>query len=115
MGRPAVLLTVALAILPTCGTGAPIQRQRKLLLVSFDGFRWNYDQDVDTPHLDTMAREGVKARYMTPAFVTMTSPCHFTLVTGECHPQGGTWEWKESKIPGSKGESTLVRGERSLL
>ncbi|XP_021495093.1 ectonucleotide pyrophosphatase/phosphodiesterase family member 7 [Meriones unguiculatus] len=83
MGRPAVLLTVALAILPTCGTGAPVQRQRKLLLVSFDGFRWNYDQDVDTPHLDTMAREGVKARYMTPAFVTMTSPCHFTLVTGK--------------------------------
>ncbi|XP_077019253.1 ectonucleotide pyrophosphatase/phosphodiesterase family member 7 isoform X2 [Tamandua tetradactyla] len=30
-----------------------------------------------------MARDGVKARYMTPAFVTMTSPCHFTLVTGK--------------------------------
>jgi ectonucleotide pyrophosphatase/phosphodiesterase family protein 7 len=29
-----------------------------------------------------MARDGVKARYMTPAFITLTSPCHFTLVTG---------------------------------
>ncbi|NXP37415.1 ENPP7 phosphodiesterase, partial [Leiothrix lutea] len=54
----------------------------KLLLVSFDGFRWNYDQDVDTPNMDTMALDGVKAKYMTPAFVTLTSPCHFTLLTG---------------------------------
>lgn len=77
------LLLAALAL----GTGAPLpngHNRSKLLLVSFDGFRWNYDHDVDTPNLDTMAQEGVKARYMTPAFVTITSPCHFTLVTGEC-------------------------------
>nr|XP_004655764.1 ectonucleotide pyrophosphatase/phosphodiesterase family member 7 [Jaculus jaculus] len=81
-----VLLAVALALFSPWGTGAPVLRrhpQNKLLLVSFDGFRWNYDQDVDTPNLDAMARDGVKARYMTPAFVTMTSPCHFTLVTGK--------------------------------
>ncbi|EDM06769.1 ectonucleotide pyrophosphatase/phosphodiesterase 7, partial [Rattus norvegicus] len=85
MGHSAVLLSVALVILPACVTGGPVQRQQrhKLLLVSFDGFRWNYDQDVETPNLDSMAQEGVKARYMTPAFVTMTSPCHFTLVTGK--------------------------------
>ncbi|XP_045425935.1 ectonucleotide pyrophosphatase/phosphodiesterase family member 7 [Lemur catta] len=86
MGRSAVLLAGALATLLAAGAAVPGPRQgsrRKLLLVSFDGFRWNYDQDVNTPHLDAMAREGVKARYMTPAFVTMTSPCHFTLVTGK--------------------------------
>lgn len=84
--RQAVLLAVALAALLAPGAGVPIHQRgsrNKLLLVSFDGFRWNYDQDVDTPNLDTMAREGVKARYMTPPFVTMTSPCHFTLVTGK--------------------------------
>lgn len=67
----------------------PVQQaasRDKVLLVSFDGFRWNYDQDVDTPNLDAMAAEGVKARYMTPAFVTLTSPCHFTLLTGESPP-----------------------------
>nr|XP_020016754.1 ectonucleotide pyrophosphatase/phosphodiesterase family member 7 [Castor canadensis] len=81
-----VLLTVALDALLTPGDGAPVHRQRpqnKLLLVSSDGFRWNYDEDVDTPNLDAMARDGVKARYMTPAFITLTSPCHFTLVTGK--------------------------------
>lgn len=77
------LLCAALSL----GSCFPLQqapKRSKLLLVSFDGFRWNYDQDVDTPNLDTMAAEGVKAKYMTPAFVTLTSPCHFTLLTGEC-------------------------------
>ncbi|XP_048222857.1 ectonucleotide pyrophosphatase/phosphodiesterase family member 7 [Perognathus longimembris pacificus] len=86
MRRWPVLLAGALAALLSPGAPAPVHRQRpqnKVLLVSFDGFRWNYDQDVDTPNLDAMAQEGVKARYMTPAFVTMTSPCHFTLVTGK--------------------------------
>ncbi|XP_039082209.1 ectonucleotide pyrophosphatase/phosphodiesterase family member 7 [Hyaena hyaena] len=86
MGHGAVFLAAALASLLAPGTGAPVGRKasrNKLLLVSFDGFRWNYDQDVDTPNLDAMALSGVKARYMTPAFVTMTSPCHFTLVTGK--------------------------------
>ncbi|XP_006886399.1 PREDICTED: ectonucleotide pyrophosphatase/phosphodiesterase family member 7 [Elephantulus edwardii] len=89
MSRLTVLLAVALAALLAPGAGVPVRvpgaqgSRNKLLLVSFDGFRWNYDQDVDTPNLDAMALEGVKARYMTPAFVTMTSPCHFTLVTGK--------------------------------
>ncbi|XP_057681659.1 ectonucleotide pyrophosphatase/phosphodiesterase family member 7-like [Corythoichthys intestinalis] len=56
--------------------------RNKLLLISFDGFRWDYDQDVDTPNLDKMAKDGVKAHYVTPPFLTITSPTHFTLLTG---------------------------------
>lgn len=69
---------------PLQGTLQGTRSRNKLLVVSFDGFRWNYDQDVDTPNLDTMARDGVKAHYITPPFVTQTSPSHFTLLTGEC-------------------------------
>ncbi|XP_055021926.1 ectonucleotide pyrophosphatase/phosphodiesterase family member 7-like [Boleophthalmus pectinirostris] len=54
----------------------------KLLLVSFDGFRWDYDQDVETPELDLISRIGVRAKYMTPPTLTMTSPSHFTTITG---------------------------------
>lgn len=96
------LLFAALSL----GRSMPLQRatnRTKLLLVSFDGFRWNYDQDVDTPNLDTMAAEGVKAKYMTPAFVTLTSPCHFTLLTGECPGQG----MLELPGDGGKAESKL--------
>ncbi|KAM4025948.1 ectonucleotide pyrophosphatase/phosphodiesterase family member 7-like [Anomaloglossus baeobatrachus] len=56
--------------------------KHKLLVISFDGFRWNYDQDVDTPLLDYLAEIGVKAKYVSPPFVTMTSPSHFTTITG---------------------------------
>lgn len=70
-------------------TAAPVQdslstasAKNKLLLVSFDGFRWDYDRDVETPNLDKMAWDGVKALYATPAFLTITSPSHFTMLTG---------------------------------
>ncbi|XP_040919054.1 ectonucleotide pyrophosphatase/phosphodiesterase family member 7-like [Toxotes jaculatrix] len=63
--------------------GAPVNKQRqKVLLISFDGFRWDYDRDVDTPNLDKMAKDGVKALYVTPPYLTITSPTHFTLLTG---------------------------------
>lgn len=57
--------------------------RNKLLLISFDGFRWDYDRDTETPNLDKMAQDGVKAAYVTPAFITITSPSHFTMLTGK--------------------------------
>ncbi|XP_073444198.1 ectonucleotide pyrophosphatase/phosphodiesterase family member 7 isoform X2 [Dendrobates tinctorius] len=83
------MLTFSAVILTflALGSSIPLQPRRKashkLLLVSFDGFRWDYDQDVDTPNMDIMNNDGVKAKYMTPAFLTLTSPCHFTLLTGK--------------------------------
>ncbi|CAB1312986.1 unnamed protein product [Coregonus sp. 'balchen'] len=68
---------------PHSGPRARSSRNNKLLLISFDGFRWDYDRDVDTPHLDTMGRGGVNAAYVTPPYLTITSPTHFTLLTGE--------------------------------
>ncbi|XP_029959351.1 ectonucleotide pyrophosphatase/phosphodiesterase family member 7 [Salarias fasciatus] len=66
--------------------GRPLSKaassRNKLLLISFDGFRWDYDQDVDTPHFDQMAADGVKAKYITPPMLTGTSPSHFTTITG---------------------------------
>uniref|UniRef100_A0AAV2MEQ9 Ectonucleotide pyrophosphatase/phosphodiesterase family member 7-like n=1 Tax=Knipowitschia caucasica TaxID=637954 RepID=A0AAV2MEQ9_KNICA len=56
--------------------------RNKLLLISFDGFRWDYDQDVETPELDQISTDGVKAKYITPPMLTMTSPSHFTTITG---------------------------------
>lgn len=68
-----------------CAAGKPLSKaavRNKLLLISFDGFRWDYDQDVDTPHLDQLVVDGVKAKYITPPMLTMTGPSHFTTITG---------------------------------
>ncbi|XP_036384590.1 ectonucleotide pyrophosphatase/phosphodiesterase family member 7-like [Megalops cyprinoides] len=83
-----MLLTVCLLLLlasPLLGaplSGFVTRPRNKLLLISFDGFRWDYDRDVDTPNLDAMVQDGVKASYVTPPFLTITSPAHFTLLTG---------------------------------
>lgn len=79
-----LVLFLLLGICSHATLGAPLSSSRpKLLLISFDGFRWDYDRKVDTPNLDQMALDGVKALYVTPAFLTVTSPAHFTLVTGK--------------------------------
>ncbi|GFO15234.1 ectonucleotide pyrophosphatase/phosphodiesterase family member 5 [Plakobranchus ocellatus] len=55
----------------------------KLLIISFDGFRWNYLQRTKTPNFDKFIEGGVQAKYgIKNAFVTKTFPNHFTLVTG---------------------------------
>lgn len=74
-------------------SGSP---RKKLLLISFDGFRWDYDRDIETPNLDKMARDGVKALYVTPPFLTITSPAHFSLLTGNCFDLHGGYEYNAS-------------------
>jgi predicted AlkP superfamily pyrophosphatase or phosphodiesterase len=52
------------------------------VVVSLDGFRWDYPEIYNTPTLDRMAMEGVKAERMIPSFPTKTFPNHYTLATG---------------------------------
>jgi alkaline phosphatase D len=53
-----------------------------VIVVSFDGFRWDYPNLYDTPNFDDMALQGVKAEYLLPSFPTKTFPNHYTLATG---------------------------------
>jgi predicted AlkP superfamily pyrophosphatase or phosphodiesterase len=55
---------------------------RMVLLVSLDGVRWDYMDRVDTPALDRIASEGVRADGLVPVFPSKTFPNHFTQVTG---------------------------------
>ncbi len=47
-----------------------------------DGFRWDYPDSVPTPNLDAIARDGVKAVALRPAFPSKTFPNHYTMATG---------------------------------
>lgn len=72
-------------LLASCATHAPDTTPRpphKLLLVSIDGLRADALDRGITPALARMSREGVRARWMTPSYPSLTFPNHYTLVTG---------------------------------
>jgi predicted AlkP superfamily pyrophosphatase or phosphodiesterase len=53
-----------------------------LLLISIDGFRASYFELGQTPNLERLAADGVRAQWMTPSYPSLTFPNHYTLVTG---------------------------------
>ena len=53
-----------------------------LVILSMDGFRWDYPQMYHTPNLDSLAKIGVKAHSLIPSFPSKTFPNHYTIATG---------------------------------
>ena len=53
-----------------------------LIMLSLDGFRWDYEQYAHTPVLDSLAKTGVVADALIPSFPTKTFPNHYTMATG---------------------------------
>ena len=53
-----------------------------VLMVSFDGFRYDYDTKTETPNLDFMRDNGVKSESIQPVFPSKTFPNHYALATG---------------------------------
>jgi predicted AlkP superfamily pyrophosphatase or phosphodiesterase len=53
-----------------------------VILISLDGFRWDYLDKFPEPNLQQLAKNGVRAKAMIPAFPTKTFPNHYTMVTG---------------------------------
>lgn len=55
-----------------------------LLLISMDGFRWDYCalHPAETPHLRQLMREGVSARALIPVYPSNTFPNHYSIATG---------------------------------
>ncbi|MBI2498255.1 MAG: alkaline phosphatase family protein, partial [Opitutae bacterium] len=77
----AALLTVALGLV-SCTTPDSRLRSDLLILVSIDGFRWDYLRKYEAPALKALAADGVHARRLIPVFPSKTFPNHYTLVTG---------------------------------
>jgi predicted AlkP superfamily pyrophosphatase or phosphodiesterase len=67
----------------------PVSAQRRtgdlkptLILISLDGFRYDYLDKFNPPAMNRLAREGVRAKWMIPSFPTKTFPNHYTIATG---------------------------------
>ena len=53
-----------------------------VIMVSFDGFRWDYPDRGVSPNLAELEARGVRAEGLIPSFPTKTFPNHYTMVTG---------------------------------
>jgi len=59
------------------------QKAHYVVLVSLDGFRWDYAKRDGASHLLALGKQGVWAPDgMLPSFPSLTFPNHFTIVTG---------------------------------
>jgi predicted AlkP superfamily pyrophosphatase or phosphodiesterase len=67
--------------------GAPnnthAMKQHYVVMVSLDGFRYDYPEEHGATHLQQLAKEGARAYSgMLPSYPSLTFPNHWTLMTG---------------------------------
>lgn len=89
-GIGTLLLTI-LSLSATIFTGCNRQPAKHpvtesyVLVISLDGFRWDYPELYHTPNLDSIARYGVRAKSLISCYPSKTFPNHYSIATG-LHP-----------------------------
>ena len=77
------------------------QKAHYVVLVSLDGFRWDYARRDGATHLLALGKQGVWApEGMLPSFPSLTFPNHYSIVTGlypEHHGLVANSFWDETK------------------
>ena len=80
--RSFVAALLACALL-ACREAPALPPERPILiLISVDGFRWDYLDRFSPPTLTQLANDGVRADGLIPEFPSKTFPNHYTIVTG---------------------------------
>ena len=94
-GRLHVVAPLLAALLLTCGrlaadgvsptrVNAPEQRDKPyLVLVSVDGFRWDFAERYGAGHIASIGIQGLQAEGLQPVFPTLTFPNHYSIATGQ--------------------------------
>jgi predicted AlkP superfamily pyrophosphatase or phosphodiesterase len=81
--RVSLTLLAALAALPCLLFGQATAPRPYVVLVSLDGFRYDYAEKYHATHLLEIAKAGASAEGMIPSFPTVTFPNHISIVTGQ--------------------------------
>ena len=84
MKKLLLILTSFILLFSACNSLKKITKtadQQYLLVLSLDGFRWDYADSVNTPNLDKIAQMGVRGN-LQPSFPTKTFPNHYAMATG---------------------------------
>ena len=53
-----------------------------VILISFDGFRHDYVEQVNAPNFKAIMKQGAHADGLIPCFPSKTFPNHYSIVTG---------------------------------
>ncbi len=56
--------------------------EQSVVLISIDGFRWDYIEKHDAKNLKIISEQGVRATKMRPVYPTKTFPNHLSIITG---------------------------------
>ncbi|MBA3270341.1 MAG: alkaline phosphatase family protein [Acidobacteria bacterium] len=77
------LIVATFASLPTAGARQSAPLLPITILVSIDGWRWDYIDRFAPDAIGRLARAGVRAEGLIPIFPSKTFPNHYTIVTGQ--------------------------------
>src|SRR5258706_4086711 len=80
--RFAVTIVGALALIASFASPHAQTRNPIVILISFDGWRWDYFDRALVPNVKQLAARGVRAKELIPSFPSLTFPNHYTIVTG---------------------------------
>lgn len=86
MRRALVAFLLALVVSSAACTAQETPRAANsrptVILVAFDGWRWDYHTKAPTPNVSSLMARGVRAENLIPSYPSKTFPNFYTLVTG---------------------------------
>ncbi len=79
---PALAQDTTQHVIPGRKNSAAQQNKPYVILISADGFRYDYPEKYNATHLLAFAKQGVRAASMIPSFPSSTQPNHYAIATG---------------------------------
>lgn len=77
-----VNIDTAQVVIPGRQNSTEAQSKPYVIMISTDGFRYDYAQKYNAENLLKLANSGVKAEAMIPSYPSITFPNHWSLITG---------------------------------
>ncbi|GLS82584.1 ectonucleotide pyrophosphatase/phosphodiesterase [Paraferrimonas haliotis] len=82
MKKITLLLSFVLASLCVPQLASADESKPTVVMISIDGFRWDYIELHQAKNIAKIAGKGVRAKSLTPVYPTKTFPNHLSIITG---------------------------------
>ncbi|RZM74823.1 alkaline phosphatase family protein [Pseudoalteromonas rubra] len=86
INRVLLVLFFFISLIPTLTlakqTASKQRAEQSVVMISLDGFRWDYIEKHKAKNLASIAAQGVRAEYLEPVYPTKTFPNHLSIITG---------------------------------